>query len=106
LRCDNVTSAIDPARTEFLRTTAHSGLGLDGGLSGGVKVKSSQKIFTDTEITSLTGICPEHLHNLARTRHIGFIVRAAAAAGEQADQWLFTLSDLIVLVRLSPRCEH
>jgi hypothetical protein len=53
-----------------------------------VKVKSSQKIFTDAEIASLTGICVEHLHSLA------------------ADQWLFTLSDLMVLVRLYPHCEH
>jgi hypothetical protein len=71
-----------------------------------VKVKSSQKIFTDAEIASLTGICLEHLHNLARSRHIGFIARMAEAAGKQADQWLFTLSDLMVLVRLYPRCEH
>ena len=46
-----------------------------------IKVKSSQKIFTDAETATLTGICLEHLHNLARTRHIGFIVRAAAAGG-------------------------
>ena len=32
--------------------------------------------------------------------------RAAEAAGNQADQWLFTLSDLMVLVMLYPRCEH
>jgi hypothetical protein len=74
-----------------------------------VKVKSSHKIFTDTEITSLTGICLEHLHDLARTRHVGFIARAAEAAeaaGKQADQWLFTLSDLMILMRLHPRCQH
>ena len=71
-----------------------------------VKVKASQKIFTDAEIASLTGICVEHLHRLAKTRHVGFIARAAEAAGKQADQWLFTLSDLIVLSRLYPRCEH
>jgi hypothetical protein len=71
-----------------------------------VKVKSSQKIFTDAEIASLTGICVDHLHSLARSRHLGFIARAAEAAGKQADQWLFTLSDLIVLVRLYRRCEH
>ncbi len=71
-----------------------------------VKVKSSQKIFTDTEIATLTGICLEHLHNLARTRHVGFIARAAEAAGKQADQWLFTLPDLMVLVMLHPRCQH
>jgi hypothetical protein len=71
-----------------------------------IKVKSSQKIFTDTETASLTGICPEHLHQLARTRHLGFIVRMAEAAGKQADKWLFTLSDLMVLSMLYPRCQH
>ncbi len=71
-----------------------------------IKVKSSQKIFTDAETATLTGICLEHLHNLARKRHIGFIVRAATAAGKQADQWLFTLSDLMVLVTLYQRCQH
>ena len=71
-----------------------------------IKVKSSQKIFMDTEVATLTGICVEHLHDLAKARHLGFIARAAEAAGKQADQWLFTLSDLIVLVRLYPRCEH
>jgi hypothetical protein len=71
-----------------------------------VKVRSSQKIFTDEEIASLTGICVEHLHSLARSRHIGFITRMAEVAGKQADQWLFTLSDLMVLVMLHPRCQH
>ena len=71
-----------------------------------VKVKSSQKIFTDTETATLTGICLEHLHRLARTRRIGFIARAAELAGKQADQWLFTLSDLLVLAMLYPRCQH
>src|SRR5260370_29476716 len=73
---------------------------------GMIKVKSSQKIFMDTEVATLTGICPEHLHGLPRSRHLGFIARADEAAGKQADQWLFTLSDLIVLVSLYPRCEH
>ncbi len=71
-----------------------------------IKVKSSQKIFMDTEVANLTGICPEHLHGLARSRHLGFIARADEAAGKQADQWLFTLSDLMVLVMLHPCCEH
>jgi len=71
-----------------------------------VKVKSSQKIFTDSEVASLTGICVEHVHNFARSRHLGFIARAAEAAGAQADQWLFTLSDLMVMVTLFPRCTH
>ena len=71
-----------------------------------IKVKSSQNIFMDTEVATLTGICLEHLHGLARRRHIGFIARADEAAREQADQWLFTLSDLMVLVMLHPRCQH
>ena len=71
-----------------------------------IKVKSSQKIFTDTETANLTGICLEHLHDLARTRHVGFITRVAEAAGKQADQWLFTLSDLMVLSMLYRRCQH
>jgi len=34
-----------------------------------IKVKSSQKIFMDTEVATLTGICVEHLHDLAKARH-------------------------------------
>ena len=71
-----------------------------------IKVKSSQKIFTDTETANLTGICLDHLHDLARTRQIGFITRVVEAAGKQADQWLFTLSDLMVLSMLYSRCQH
>jgi hypothetical protein len=71
-----------------------------------VTVKASQKIFTDSEVASLTGICVDHLHNFAKSRHLGFIARAAEAAGINADQWLFTLSDLMVLVTLFPRCSH
>jgi len=86
--------AVSSARAERLRGT------------GMVTVKSSQKIFTDDEVAWLTGICVEHLHNFARRRHLGFIARAAEAAGKQADQWLFTLSDLMVLVTLFPKCTH
>src|SRR5947209_20482286 len=71
-----------------------------------VTVKASQKIFTDSEVASLTGICVDHLRNFAKSRHLGFIARAAERAGIQADQWLFTLSDLMVLVTLFPRCTH
>src|SRR2546430_12748310 len=45
-------------------------------------------------------------HNFAKSRHLGFIARAAEAAGISADQWLFTLSDLMVLVTLFPKCTH
>jgi hypothetical protein len=71
-----------------------------------VTVKASQKIFTDSEVASLTGICVDHLRNFAKSRHLGFIARAAERAGLQADQWLFTISDLMVLVTLFPRCTH
>ena len=71
-----------------------------------VKIKSSQKIFTDTETANLTGICLEHLHGLACSRHLGFIARAPEVAGMQPVQWLFTPSDLMVLLTLHPRCEH
>jgi hypothetical protein len=71
-----------------------------------VTVKSSQKIFTDEEISGLTGICLEHLRSLARSKHLGSLVRAAESAGEQAEHWLFTNSDLMVLAVLVPRCHH
>jgi len=45
-----------------------------------VTVKSSQKIFTDSEVATLTGICIDHIHKFAKTRHLGFIARAAEAA--------------------------
>ena len=71
-----------------------------------VKIKSSQKLFTEEEVSGLTGICLEHLHSLARSKHLGFLARAAEAAGEQAEKWLFTNSDLMVLTVLYPRCHH
>jgi len=71
-----------------------------------VTVKSSQKVFTEEEISRLTGICLEHLRALARSKHLGFIARAAEAAGEQAERLLFTSSDLNVLAVLFPRCQH
>lgn len=70
-----------------------------------IKVKSSQKIFTDTETASLTGIGLERLHRLARARHLGFVAHSTETAGQQTEQWLFTLSDLMVLAALYPRCQ-
>ena len=75
-----------------------------------VTVRSSQKIFTEEEISHLTGICLEHLRNLARSRHLGYLARAAGAAAEaagtHAEKWLYTNSDLMVLSVLFPRCQH
>ncbi len=71
-----------------------------------ITVKSTQKIFTEDEISRLTGICAEHLHAVARSKHLGSIVRAAEAAGDHAERWLFTNADLSVLTTLFPRCQH
>ena len=71
-----------------------------------VTIKSSQKTFTEQEISGLTGICSDHLRDLARSKHLGSIARASASAGDQTDRWLFTNSDLMVLAVLVPRCSH
>jgi len=71
-----------------------------------VTVKSSQKIFTEEEISDMTGICREHVRDFARSKHLGSLARAAGVAGEQADRLLFTNSDLMVLAVLVPRCHH
>ena len=71
-----------------------------------VTIKSSQKLFTADEVSRLTGICLEHLQSLARSKHLGFLARAAEAAGAQAEEWLFTNSDLMILTVLYPRCQH
>jgi hypothetical protein len=76
------------------------------GWQGMITVKSTQKVFTEAEISRLTGICTEHLRGVARSKHLGSIVRAAGAVGGQAEGWLFTNTDLSVLVALFPRCEH
>lgn len=67
-----------------------------------VVVRSSQKLFTAEEVSRLTGICLEHLHKLALSKHLGFIDRA----GEEAGKWLFTNSDLMILNVLYTRCQH
>lgn len=71
-----------------------------------VRIRSSQKFFTEDEVSSLTGICLEHLRGLARIKHLGILARAAEAAGAEAEKWLFTNSDLMVLTVLYPRCQH
>jgi hypothetical protein len=64
-----------------------------------VRVKSSQKVFTEEEITSLTGICAEHLRGLARNKNLGTL-----ASG--AEKLLFSHSDLMIVNLLQPRCQH
>jgi len=72
-------------------------------------IRSSQKVFTEDEVSGITGICVHHLRELARSRNLGFLRHAANAAqaiGEQAEKWYYTNSDLMVLAVLHPRCEH
>jgi hypothetical protein len=70
-----------------------------------VRIKSSQKIFTEEEVASLTGICREHLRGLARNKHLGTLAGVAEAAAG-AEKWLFSNSDLMIVTVLHPRCEH
>jgi len=69
-------------------------------------IPSSQKFFTEEEVSRLTGICRQHLRALAQTKHLGSLIRAAEAAGSEAERWLFTNSELMILNVLCPRCEH
>jgi hypothetical protein len=65
-------------------------------------IRSSQKIFTEEEVSGLIGINLEDLRSLARSRHLGFFIDAAGTA----EQWLFTNTDLMVLSALHLRCQH
>jgi hypothetical protein len=71
-----------------------------------ITVKASQKIFTYAEVANLAGICAEHLQNLAKRHRLGFIASAAESLNSEAERWLFTPWDLMVLVSLFPRCTH
>jgi hypothetical protein len=70
-----------------------------------VTIRSSQKVFTEEEISGLTGISLENLRSMARTKHLGFLARAAEAGG-QAGSWLYTNSDLFVVAVLCQRFRH
>jgi hypothetical protein len=70
-----------------------------------MRVRVSQKLFTEAETVDLTGICREHLRGIARDKHLGTLA-TALIAGERAESWLFTNTDLSILGRLHPRCEH
>ena len=70
-------------------------------------IRSSQKLFTEEEVSGLTGICLEHLRNLSRVKHLGRAAGAAAeAAGKTAEKWFYTTSDLMFLNVVCGRCDH
>ena len=69
----------------------------------GPTIRFSQKIFTEEEVSGITGICLEHLRNLTRVKHLG---RAEAAGSTAAQKWFYTPSDLMVLTVVCGRCEH
>jgi hypothetical protein len=71
-----------------------------------ITVNAGQKIFTYAEVTNLTGICAEHLENLAKRHRLRFFARATETQGHQTDQWFFGPCDLMVLATLFPRCAH
>ena len=70
-----------------------------------ITAKTSPKIFTCAEIANLTGICAEHLQKFGKRHCLGFISRTQSL-GSQAEQWLFTSKDLMVLTRLFQPCMH
>jgi hypothetical protein len=72
---------------------------------GMVRIKSSQKVFTEEEVASLTGICRDHLRGLARNKHLGKLAGVAEAAAG-AEKWLFSNTDLMIMTVLHPRCQH
>ena len=98
-----------------------------GGIQTLLRIRSSQKVFTEEEVSSLTGICLDHLRALAGNHHLGFFMGAAQSASSSAIQAaqaakeralevaqsaganagrLFTTNDLYIVTALLPRCEH
>jgi hypothetical protein len=66
-----------------------------------IRIKSSQKYFSEAEVASLTGIPREDLRSLAREKHLGTMA-SALVGGTRAESWLFTNSDLLILAVLPP----
>ena len=71
-----------------------------------VRVRASQKWFTEDEVSRLLSISLDELRSLARIKHVGILEKAAEAAGVTAGRLLFTLSDLMILSVLWPKMHH
>jgi len=68
-----------------------------------VRIKSSQKFFTEDEVTDLTGITAERLQALARNKHLGAPPTNGARTGETA-KMVFSHSELMILNVLHQNC--
>jgi hypothetical protein len=74
-----------------------------------LRVRASQKLFTDVEVASLFGVAIDEVRALARSKHLGILSRAAQAAeaaGVTAGQLLFSLSELMILSVLCHRLQE
>ena len=74
-----------------------------------LRVRASQKLFTDVEVAGLFGVALDEGRQFAQEKHLGILSRAAdaaEAAGLTAGHLLFTLSDLMILSVLWPRLQH
>lgn len=104
------TGRIQRLEAKLLKVLVGSAGRLCSSVTGRIKdlvtIPSTQKLFTEDEVSRLTGICLEHLRILAQAKHLGSLIRAAGAAGAEAGKWLFTNSELMILNVLCPRCDH
>ena len=62
-----------------------------------VRVRASQKWFTEDEVSRLLSVSPVELRSLAHNKQVGILEKAAEAAGVTPKHLLFTLSDLMIL---------
>lgn len=93
-------------RAQGLSGRADNQFGLSRRKENVVTIRSGQKLFTEDEVSRLTGICLDHLRGWAQSKQLGSLIRAAEAASAEAGKWLFSDSDLMIVNVLCPRCEH
>jgi hypothetical protein len=70
-----------------------------------VRIKPSQKFFTEDEVANITGICLDHLRGVVQNKHLGRLTRTTDAAGAET-QRRFTHTDLMILTVIHPPCGH
>ncbi|NDQ58147.1 MAG: hypothetical protein GZ088_13835 [Acidipila sp.] len=62
-----------------------------------VRVRASQKWFTEAEVSRLLNVTADELRSFARNKQVGILEKAAEVAGVTPEHLLFTLSDLMIL---------